>query len=310
VLFWKRKVMLFKSEVTPGIDPVPTAGANAVLVRNVRLSPLEQEGEDRDFDVNYVGHKGRIIAGAFQTLSCEVELAGAGAAGTVPGYGPLLKACAASETISAGVSVTYAPVNPGGETSGTFYLYIGGRLHKATYAVGNVKAVLNRGKIPVYQFEFTGLYITPTDVALPAPTLTAFQKPLAVTNVNTTPVTLHGFSGKFAEMSLDAGNQVVYRNLVGSESVRFIDRSSTASVKLEAELMGAIDWHTKIRSGTLGALSVQHGITAGNIVVLAAPNAQPVEPSLDQDQQIGMKTMKLLLTPSSAGNDEWSIVVK
>ena len=310
MIFWKRKLLTFKSEVTPGTDSAPTAATNSILVRNVKLSPLEQEGEDRDFDVNYVGHKGRIIAGAFQKLSGEVELAGAGAAGTVPGYGPLLKACGCSETINAGVSVVYAPVNPGGETSGTFYLFIGGRQHKATYVVGNWKVSLVRGKVPLLQFDFTGLYITPVDAAVPAGTFTPFQKPLAVSNVNTTPVTLHGFAGKFADLSLDSGNQVVYRNLVGSESVRFIDRQSMGSVKLEAELMAAIDWYTKIRNGTLGTLSVQHGITAGNIVVPAAPNVQLVEPSIDQDQQIEMKTMKMLLTPSSAGNDEWSITVR
>ncbi len=85
MLFWKRKVLLFKSEVTPGTDSVPTAAVNGILVRNVALSPLEQEGEQRELDVNYVGNKGFIVAGAFQKLSCEVELAGAGAAGTVPG---------------------------------------------------------------------------------------------------------------------------------------------------------------------------------------------------------------------------------
>ncbi len=310
MLFWKRKVLLFKSEVTPGTDPVPTAAVNGILVRNVALSPLEQEGEQRELDVNYVGNKGFIVAGAFQKLSCEVELAGAGAAGTVPGYGPLIKACAASETIAGGVSVTYAPVNPGGETTGTFYLYIGGRLHKATYVVGTIKPMLSIRKIPVLQFDFMGLYIAPADVALPVPTLTAFQKPLAVNNVNTTPVTLHGFAGKFAEMSLDLGNQNVYRNLVGSESNRFIDRDSTMTVKMEEELVAAFDPWTKIRNGTLGAFSVQHGTVAGNIVVIAAPNVQLVQPATAPDQQIGMLTLKGLLTPSSAGNDEWSITVK
>src|SRR6266545_2225267 len=163
MLFWKRKVLLWKSEVTPGVDPVPVAGTNAILVRNVTISPLEQEGEQRELDVNYIGNKGFIVTGAFQKLSCEVELAGAGAAGTAPGYGPLIKGCAASETINAGVSVVYAPVNPGGETTGTFYLYIGGRLHKATYTVGTIKPMLTKGKIPVFQFDFMGLYIAPAD---------------------------------------------------------------------------------------------------------------------------------------------------
>lgn len=310
MLFFKRKVVLFKGETTPGTDATPTVGANAILVRNFRISPLEQEGEDRELEVNYVGHQGRIIAGAPVRFSFDVEMAGAGAAGSAPGYGPLFKACGMSETINAGTSVVYAPTNPGGETSGTMYFYMGGRLHKALYCVGDVECVLQRGKIPFLSFSFTGIYVTVTDTALPTPTLSAFQKPLAVTNVNTTPLTLHGFAGKFAELRFKAGNEIAYRNLVGSESVRLVDRKSTGSVKLEDELVATKDWWTTMRSATLGALACTHGTAAGNKVVLAAPNVQLVEPNLDQEEQLAMLSMNMLLQPSSAGNDEWSITVQ
>jgi len=89
-----------------------------------------------------------------------------------------------------------------------------------------------------------------------------------------------------------------------------VDRSSSAQVKLEDELVATKDWWTKLRSGALVALSAQHGIVAGNIVVLAAPNAQLRNPGVDAEDNISMLSMALDLVPSAAGNDEWSIVVK
>ena len=170
--------------------------------------------------------------------------------------------------------------------------------------------MFSRGKIPVFQFDFTGLYIIPSDAALAAPTLTMFQKPVAVNNVNTTPVTLHTFAAKFADLSIDVGNVLTYRNLIASESVRFTDRNSIGSVKLEDELVATIDWWTKMRTAALGALSFTHGIVAGNIVVFAAPNVQLDVPTLAAEENISMLSMNLMLTPSAAGNDEWSITVK
>lgn len=309
-LVFKRKVILFKIEPTPGTDSAPAAATDAMLVRSFKITPINQDNDQRDFDINYVGDVGRIPGGARVQFSFEVEMAGAGAAGTPPGYAALFKACGMAETINAGVSAVYAPLNPGAESTGTMYFYIGGRLHKAVFCIGNVKMQLTRAKIPVFQFDFLGIFVTPTDVAIVTPTVTAFKKPLAVTNANTTPVTLHGFAGKFSDLMIDVGNAMIYRNLVGSESVRLVDRNSKFTVKLEDELVGTIDWWTKVRTAALGALSIQHGTVAGAIVVIALPNAQLIDAGLDQSDNISELTMNGVAQPSSAGNDEWSITVK
>lgn len=308
-LYWKRKALLAKSEVTYGTDPVPTAGANAILARNVKISPLEQNYDDLNRDLHYVGNMGSIVAGSYVKIDFEVEIAGGGAAGTAPGYGPLLKACAMSETISAATSVTYAPVNPSAETSVTIYWYMGGRMHKATGALGNVSFELSRGRVPLMKYSFLGLYTIPSDTALITPTLTAFQKPLAVNNTNTTPVTLHSYSGKFSELSLATGNEINYRNLIGTESIRLTDRKSTGKVKLEDELVATKDWWTIIKAGTLGTLACTHGTAAGNKVQITGSNVQLTNPSIDQDQNIAMLGLDLHFTPSSAGNDEWAVVI-
>ncbi len=306
---WKRKIVLFKAEVTPGTDPVPVVATNAMLVRNFRISPLVTEGEDRDFEAMYVGNKGRIVAGSMVRYDFDVELAGGGAAGTAPGWGPLIKACAFSETVNAGTSVVYTPVNPGAETTGTMYFYMDGKLYKALFSVGNVEINLPKGKIPLLHFTFIGIYAAVSDAALSAPTLTAFTKPVAVTNANTTPMTLHTYAAKFKEFKVSAGNVLTYRNLVNSESVRFTDRDSRGSAVFEEELVATKNFLSIAQLGTLGAFTVTHGTVAGNKVKIDGANVQIGDPGLDQDENIAMLSTPLLFTASSAGNDELILTV-
>ncbi len=305
---WKRKALMAKSEATYGVDPTPVAGTNAILARNVSLSPLKQEYDDRQMLKTFYGNDGKLVAGSWVEIDFEVEMAGAGAAGGVPGYGPLLKACGMSETNVPATSETFAPISAA-EVSCTIYFYMDGRLHKITGAFGNVEVVLMKGRAPYFAFKFLGLYTIPSDTALITPTLTGYQKPLAVTNANTTPLTLFTFSGKFSEVRFSTGNALAYRNLVGSEAIRFTDRKSVGSVKLEDELVATKDWWTIVRAGTTGALAVTHGTVAGNKVSLAAPAIQLTDPSMSEEDGIAMISMSMELLPTAAGNDEWSIVV-
>jgi len=307
-LFWKRKVILGKIEGTYGADSTPVPGTDAMLVRNVRFRPLVQPAEEREFDVPYYGTKGQILAGQYAELSFEVEMAGGGAAGTAPKYGALLRACGLSETVNAGVSVVYAPVSTG-FTSASLYFRMDGREHKLLGAFGNVEPRVIAGRIPVFAFSFIGLHVQPTDTALGSPTLTAFQKPVAVNAVNVTPFTLHAFAGKFRELSFNSGNVLPYRNLPNSEAIRFVDRKTRGRVKLEDELVAAKDWFTTARAGTLGALACTVGTVAGNRVALAAANVQLLNPEIDEEDNLAMVSMGMELLPSSAGNDEFSITV-
>lgn len=305
---WKRKAMAWKSEGTYGVDSVPTAAANAILMRNVQLAFLELDYEERNVDVPYSGHQGEIITGQRFEMSFEVELAGSTALGTVPGYAALLKAAGCGETINAGVSVVYAPVNPAAAVSASGYFWNDGKLYKAVGAFANCSLRYPRNRVPYYMFRVMGLHVAPVDAALDTPTLTAFRKPVAVNLANTTPMTLHGFAGKFSDLSIDFGNVLRYRNLPNSEAVRFIDRKSVGQCVLEDELLAAKDWPAIIKAMTTGNLTVTHG-PAGNRVTLAAPNVQITRPRKTVQDDLVDDAFGLVLQPSSAGNDEWSITI-
>jgi hypothetical protein len=308
-LRWRRKVVAFKEETTYGTDAGPTAAANAVLVRNFGIRPLEALYDKRSFDAGYSGHLGELVAGQHVETTFEVEMAGSGTVDVAPAYGPLLKCCGCSQTITATVKVVYAPVHPGAGSSGSMYFWLDGRLHKVLGNLGDVTLNWPRNRAPFYAFRFLGLYVGPLDQAVPAPTLSAFKKPVPVNNANTTPMTLHGFAGKFGDLSVTLGNNLVYRNLPNSEAIRWIDRESTGQVRLEDELIATKDWYTIVKNETLGALAITHG-PATNQVVFDAANVQLTRPAIGAEDMLSMKSLAMILQPSSAGNDEWSITTK
>lgn len=303
----KRKVILLKNEATPGVDAAPVPATDALLVQNFRFRPLVLVYDDRNYDVPYFGNKGRLVGGQYSMCSFEIEMAGAGGAvDAIPKYGPALKSCGLSQTVNATISVVYAPITTG-EVFSTIYFYQDGKLHKMLFSHGNLEMRWAAGQKPLFAFEFIGLHVAPSDAALVVPTLTGFTKPLVVNNANTTPFTVHGFAGKIRELSIAVGNVNVYRNLPNSEAIRFVDRVSRGSVRMEDELVATKDWYTSIKNGTLGAIAVTQGTAVGNRVKVDAANVQATEPELDEEDNIAMIRMGLELQPTAAGNDEFSI---
>lgn len=306
----RKRVILAKIEATYGTDPTPTGAANAILLRNLTVTPQEADLVSRDLIRPYLGNSEQLPAGIRVMIEFEVELAGSGAAGTAPGWGVLMRACGHSETISAGVSVTYAPVSTTFE-SATLYANVDGVLHKMTGCRGTFSLAAKVKDIPTLKFQFTGIYNGPTDTALPTPTYTAFQTPLTVSNVNTTPFTLHGFAAVMSELSMDMGGDIVHRTLVGgSEAVLLTDRKPAGSITIEATTVAAKDWWTLAKNATLGGLDITHGTVAGNKVQFLTSRVQLTKPTYNELDGITMLQLGLNFVPSSAGNDDYQVVVK
>lgn len=311
-LLTRKAVILAKIETTEGTDAVPTGAANSIQVGNLQPRPLSAEFVDRTNYTPYLGEPGSVLAVKSGELSFEVEIAGAGAAGTAPKYGPLLRACGMAETISAGISAIYAPVSSGFESLTIYYNKDGVR-HKLLGARGTVVLGFNAKQIPVYRFRFIGQYGAAADAAEAGVVYTGFQAPLAVNNVNTPTFSLHAIADTAAplqSLEVDLGNTLVYRALVGAEAAKITDRKSRGSLSFEETTVTVKDWWTAIGNGTLGALQLVHGLNAGNIVQIDAPQVQITEPQQADSDGIVMLNTSLRIRPTSAGNDELTITVK
>ena len=302
----RRAVVAFKQEVTYGVDPTPTGAANAVLVRDFSVTPIEQELDNRDLTRAYLGNSDSLPVSNHFMVEFSVELAGSGTAGTPPAWAPILMACGFAETDSA-IDDIYTPKSTG-FTSGTLYVDIDGVLHEGNGCVGNVAFSLDARGIPMMRFSFRGIYVPVVDATALVPVYTAYKKPVPVNKQNTT-LTLHGIASVVETLQIDMKNEYPYRNLIGYEGVTINDRKPDGSISLEMVSVATKNWMATIAAGTTGAFQMVHGTVAGNIIQIDAPAVQLVSPRFANSQGIQMLQANLLFTPVS-GNDEITITVK
>ena len=308
-LLTRKRVILAKIETTYGVDPTPTGALNAILVRNLNVTPQSTQLVGREVIRPYLGNFEQLQASTHVELEFEVEAAGSGAAGTAPGYGALLRACGLSETVTASTKVEYKPVSTGFE-SVTVYFNVDGVLHKITGARGNVDMSITTAQIPVFKFKFVGIYNAPTDSALPTVSYSNFQTPLVANTTNTPSFSFFSVSPVLQDFSFQLGNQVDYRTLIGSQYVQLTDRKSSGQVTFEANTIATKDWFTSAIGSTLGALSITHGTTAGNKVILASSTVDLLAPSYTDNNGVQMLQVGYVLTPSTAGNDEFTLTIQ
>jgi hypothetical protein len=306
--FFRKLAILAKPEVTYGTDSVPTGLANAMLMTDVSIEPLAGEEVSRDLYLPYLGHQGVTFVGTHVKMEGSIELAGAGAAGDVPAYGVLLRACGLAETITAGSKVEYEPVSANYEAASVYWNMDGVR-HIALGVRGTVSLSLTPKQIPKMRFQLWGLLGTIADSALPTVDVSDFVRPIPVSKANTPTFTLFGLAAIAESLSIDLGNQVETRFLIGEESVQIVDRKAVGSAVLEAVSLATKDWYSIAKARTRGALTVVHGIAAGNIVQIDAPTLEIGRPTYGQTQQILNNTLPLMLCPN-AGDDEFMLTVK
>jgi hypothetical protein len=107
-LLTRKRLILAETEGTYGSDPGPD-GADAILVRDLSITPQQSDVVNRDLVRPYLGASEQLLANTRVECTFSVELAGSGTAGTAPRFGKVLKACALAETtVSPAVTGTAA----------------------------------------------------------------------------------------------------------------------------------------------------------------------------------------------------------
>ena len=304
-LFTRKTAILAGLEATAGVDVVPTGAANALVIRNATLVPLDLETVKREQLRPYFNASYDLVVGQKVTLDFEIEIAGAGtSAVSKPQYDCLLQACGLSSTINATTSVDYAPVSSGFKTV-TIYVFIDGIKHALTGAMGTVDFEFTAKQIPVMKFKFVGLYTAPSDSTNPTMTTTAWQMPLAVNYANTSGFNLHGYAGLLQSLSISLSNSVIHRNLVGAEYITISDRDITGSCMIQLpDTLATKNFYTAALTAVQSTLALTHGTAAFNKFQVAGSLIQLTKPTLSDSDGIRMIQFGLNFIPSSAGNDE------
>jgi len=306
----KKMLLLAKKEVTAGTDALPTAAANAILCRALMPEPITAEQVQRNLIRPYKGNSGSLTVGEHRKITFEVELAGAGAAGTEPAWGLLLEACGFAATITAGTDVTYDLVSEG-EPTLTLYGYLDKTKFVITNAKGTVSFELNAKGIPVMKFEFLGTYSAATEeMAMPTGVdYSDFIQPKTVGKTNTPTFSFHGLSACMSAFSINLANSLTWRELVNCAAPHSPDRQPSGSVTMEMPSITTKNWAEIVRNSVVGACSLVHGTVPGNIIELAMPAVQCKPFTLQDDQSIAMINMPFDINPVD-GNDELQIIVR
>jgi hypothetical protein len=248
-----------------------------------------------------------LLANPRVRVSCEVELAGSGTAGTAPRFGPLLQACGTAATTVASTSVTYAPVSSA-FSSCTITYNVDGVQHLLTGCRGTVTMNCQLGQIPTLQFEMTGIYNAPTDTAQPAVTYAAQASPLIFRDGNTSAFQFFSYAGCLSSVSFNLANEIVYRELIGcTKEVLITDRKPAGEVMIEAPTIATKDYFSLALAGTTGNLTFQHGTTAGNRVTFTASQVDATQPAYTEQDGIQMLSVPYVALPTTAGNNEFSL---
>lgn len=302
----RKRLILAKKETTYGTDSSP-AGTDAVLVRNLEITPIEADVVSRDLIRPYLGNSPQLLANSRVSITFQVELAGSGTAGTAPRYGGILQACGMSETVVATTSVTYAPVSSN-FSSVSIYFNNDGILHKATGCRGSFSLNAAVGEIPTIDFTMMGVYNAPTDTAAPAVTYGNQASPLVFKQGNTSNFQLFSYAGCLQSLSLDIANETIYRELVGcTKEVLITNRAPSGEVMIEAPALATKDYFNIAQTETTGNLTFLHGTTAGNRVTLTASQVDISNPSYADQDGIQMLNIPYVAVPTTAGNDEVSL---
>ena len=100
VLLTRKRLILAKTEATYGTDSSP-AGTDAILVKELEITPIEADVVSRDLIRPYLGNSDQLLANTRVSITFQVEMAGSGAGATAPRFSSLLKACGMAETTTA-----------------------------------------------------------------------------------------------------------------------------------------------------------------------------------------------------------------
>ncbi|MEW8522555.1 MAG: phage tail tube protein [Candidatus Thiodiazotropha endolucinida] len=296
---WREMLIMLKPEPVYGQDSAPVVGTDAVQASNIELMPLEADLISRGLLGGTLGNELQMHVGVHMKLSFDVEMAGSGTAGTVSQNSAPLRGCSHGEQINVD-NVLYSPIDQN-EEANTAYLHFSGQLHAMTGSRGSVGIRLNPKGVPVYHYEYIGLWAGPSSVADPDADFSGLPDPLSVSNTNTPTFTLFGAAQKVAAFEFKQNNGTFYDNLIGAEEVPVNDRKPSASITIEAPEISVMDWFTTAKNGVTGALQWIHGLTAGHITEFNAPRVQPLRPRYVDRNGKAMIQMDLsLIAPSGA----------
>lgn len=297
----QNQVLAIAMETVYG-TPVIATGADAILAKDMTVNMLDNNVNDRNNVVGYMGSQGGITVSRQNAASFSVEFAGSGTATIPPAWSKLMRACGMAE-VSGASDVTYTPIGTAFESATILY-----RIAKLQQVLpgarGKFTINLDAQTIPSIKFDLMSLYQDPTVAAdfLTGVDLSAFKKPQGQTK-SVAAVTFLGSAVRMSKLSIDLGIQTQFVEDTEKEEVEIVGRQGTFNLSFrttDAELVAAIK---DASNNAEGALNAVHGTAAGSTLTVNAPNVQVKTAKVAWDGEIANVDVAGDIKPLSANTD-------
>lgn len=289
-----------------------------ILLTGVPDFNIDPDVVPRDNVRGYYGASEELAGTRRSILKFTTELAGSSALGTAPAWGTLLRGCGFAETLTASTRVEYLPITQSLESlsmkfnrDGVQYLSRGGR--------GTGKFNMTAYDRPTIDWEFWGFDTAATVVAVGTPTLTAWQRPLVITDANSGNIKVGaayaagnvtgGTAYASRGMSIDIGNVLQHQKLLLNEEIDITDRSISGQMMLELDAAAEVAWRTLVNANTLDTLSFAIGAAAANVIAHGASVQRTKTQAVDYQGKLLIQN-DLRYLPGASGNDDLRIIIK
>lgn len=283
---WRNRLALVKAEDTYGTNSTPSA-SDALMFTELDVTPVELELKERDTIQSVMGNRPSVVLKKSTPVKATVELAGSGVAGTAPRWGPMMKASGMSETVTAGTSVVYAPVNTGFSSYTMDFSADNGSRQAITGLRGSAEVKLTAEDTGTIAFDHMGIFNAPAALARPTETYTNQATPIAANSDTMPVVSVHGFNACMLEFSLSFGIEMVYHQRPGcTKQVKITNRKPTGSIKIELPTIQAKDFIAAAVAQDAAAITWTLNGPAGNIIAFSGPDCAFDTPTLDEADDI------------------------
>ncbi len=300
----KRRILAAKIETTEGTPESLAAGDAVFNVYDMVITPdipmTERRGQGNLSKLPSVpGARGGKI-------TFSIDLHGSGNSGSpIPAWAStFLPAC---DMLATGNIYSFASAHSDGKCL-TMGAYEDGVFKSLAGAKGTFSLDGENGKPVKINFEFTGVWQPPTDVALITPTYPTIIPPRFASAT----LTLGSYAPIISMLKIAANNVVKLRQTVNNVAAylaaAITDRNANGSLDPESTSVAAHDAHGLWIAGTTAALSCVVGTVAGNTVTLAAPALQRTNVQPGDRDGLQIDTIDFELKRSvSLGDDELTI---
>ena len=203
----------------------------------------------------------------------------------------------------------YTPVTRGQDSCHMF-----GQIGPNRHIFGGVKSGLTLNATADGWFDLVfdamGLVGARSSETTPAVDFSAFQEPIVVENANTPWASLGAFEIALRSISLNAGNGVARRSLVGQDKVVISSRASTGTIVFEALDLDTVDFFENVETSVTLPVELIHGLTRGSTLHLSADRCELTDISVQEEEGVMMCSASISALPSDAGDDEFTFAVK